>query len=72
MLQNRIPIRSNQKHRLQTQAPVIRKLARVKSERSARKILLKSEHQQQQGSGPVAIAGLVSKLVLPYLIDSLL
>ena len=71
LLRNRIPIRANQKQRLQAQAPCIHRLSRVRSERSARQILLNSEHRQQQGKGPVAIAGLVSKLLIPFLIDLL-
>ena len=71
LLRNRIPIRANQKHRLQAQASSIRRLSRARSERTARQVLLNSEHQQQQGKGPVAIAGLVSKLLIPFLVDLL-
>ena len=71
LLRNRIPIRANQKQRLQAQALSIRRLSRVRSERSARRILLNSEHQQQQGKGLVPIAGLVSKLLIPFLVDLL-
>ena len=71
LLRSRIPIRANQKSRLQPAAVGIRRLSRVRSEKAARKILLESEHRQQQGKGPIAIAGLVSKLLLPFLVDLL-
>ena len=68
LLRGRVPIRANQKQKLGTHASDIRRLARVRSDKTARKVLLKSE---QQGSGPFAVASIISRLVVPFLIDAL-
>ena len=68
LLRGRVPIRANQKQKLGTHASDIRRLARVRSDKAARKVLLKSE---QQGSGPFAVASIISRLVVPFLIDAL-
>ena len=68
LLRGRVPIRSNQRQRLGTHAPTIRRLARVRSDKAARKVLLRSE---QQGSGPFAVASIISRLLVPFLLDAL-
>ena len=68
LLKGRVPIRANQKQRLGTHASDIRRLARVRSDKTARKVLLKSE---QQGSGLFAVANIISRLVVPFIIDAL-
>ena len=68
LLKGRVPICANQKQRLGTHASDIRRLARVRSDKTARKVLLKSE---QQGSGPFAVASIISRLVVPFIIDAL-
>ena len=68
LLRGRIPIRANHKQRLGTHASDIRRLSRVRSDKAARKVLLKSE---QRGSGPFAVASIISRLLVPFLIDAL-
>ena len=73
LLQGRVPIRASHKQRLGPHATTIRRLSRVRSDRAARKVLLRSEQQQpqQQGSGPFAVASLISRILVPFLIDEL-
>ena len=73
LLQGRVPIRASHKQRLGPHATTIRRLSRVRSDRAARKVLLRSEQQQpqQQGSGPFAVASLISRILVPFLIDAL-
>ena len=66
LLRGRVPIHSYQKRRIGNQASAIRQLSRVRNEKSARKILLASE---QRGAGPLAIAGLISRLLLPFITE---
>ena len=68
LLRGRVPIRANQKQRLGIHASDIRHLARVRSDKAARNVLLRSE---QQGSGPFAVASIISRLAVPFLIDAL-
>lgn len=75
ILRSRLPLRSRQRRRLSSSANDIRALSRVRSARSAQRILLASERQaavdQQHGRGaPLAIAGLLSSVLLPYLLRS--
>ena len=73
LLQGRVPIRASHKQSLGPHATTIRRLSRVRSDRAARKVLLRSEQQQpqQQGSGPFAVASLISRILVPFLIDAL-
>ena len=70
LLRGRIPIRTDRKRQLGGQANTIRRLSRVRSDKSARKILLSSE-QQQEGKGPFAVASIVSRLLLLFIADLL-
>lgn len=66
ILKGRVPLRKRQLRRLQTQAHLLRRLARTRSSRSARGML------QQQGNGLPAIAGMLASIVVPMIADALL
>ena len=71
---NSIPLRHNQLEKLKCQAGPIRILSRVRTPRSARRILLNSEKGiggQQSGRGPLAIAGLISSILIPLISEHL-
>ena len=53
VLKSRIPVRAQQKERLREQAGSIRHLSRSRNSNSARKILLSSERDNEQGKGPL-------------------
>ena len=67
VLKSRIPVRAQQKERLKAQAASIRHLSRTRNSDSARKILLSSERDNQQGKGPIGAAILLANIIVPFL-----
>ena len=67
VLKSRIPVRAQQKERLKAQAASIRHLSRSRNSDSARKILLSSERDNQQGKGPIGAAILLANIIVPFL-----
>ena len=66
LLKSRIPIRAQQKERLKEQAAAIRRLSRTRNSDSARKILLSTERDNQQGRGPLGAATLLASIIVPF------
>ena len=62
VLKSRIPVRAQQKERLKAHAASIRHLSRTRNSDSARKILLISERNNQQGKGPLGAAILLANI----------
>jgi hypothetical protein len=65
----------HQRGKLYMHAQLIRKLARTRTPKSARRILLcgENQHEQKGGGIPViALAGILSNVLLPYLTQHLL
>ena len=67
VLKSRVPVRVQQKERLKAQAASIRHLSRTRNSDSARKILLSSERDNQQGKGPLGAAILLANIIVPFL-----
>ena len=67
VLKSRIPVRAQQKERLKAQAASIRHLSRTRNSDFARKILLSSERDNQQGKGPIGAAILLANIIVPFL-----
>jgi hypothetical protein len=62
-----------QRDKLCVHAHLIRKLARTRTPKSARRILIRGEKDQKGGGIPViALAGILSNVLLPYLTEHLL
>ena len=61
LLRSRLPINKQQKKKLLKYAPLVRKISRIRSEKSAKKTF------NQTGRGIPLIASLVANLVLPLL-----
>jgi hypothetical protein len=62
-----------QRDKLCVHAQLIRKLARTRTPKSARRILIRGENNQKGGGVPViALAGILSNVLLPYLTEHLL
>jgi hypothetical protein len=62
-----------QRDKLCVHAQLIRKLARTRTPKSARRILIRGEKDQKGGGVPViALAGILSNVLLPYLSEHLL
>ena len=66
VLKSRVPVRVQQKERLKAQAASIRHLSRTRNSDSARKILLSSERDNQQGKGPLGAAILLANIIVPF------
>jgi hypothetical protein len=65
----------HQRDKLCTHAQLIRKLARTRTPKSARRILIRGENQHEQKGGGIpviALAGILSNVLLPYLTQNLL
>ena len=67
VLKSGIPLRAQQKERLREQAGSIRQLNRTRNSDSARRILLSSERENQQGKGPLGAAILFANIIVPFL-----
>ncbi|KAL3111559.1 hypothetical protein niasHT_012532 [Heterodera trifolii] len=63
ILKGRVPLRPRHLKKLQAHALVLRRLARTRCSRSAKKVLL------QHGDGLPAIVGLIASIALPLIAD---
>ncbi|KAL3089110.1 hypothetical protein niasHT_023574 [Heterodera trifolii] len=64
ILKGRVPLRPRHLKKLQAHALVLRRLARTRCSRSAKKVLL------QHGDGLPAIVGLIASIALPFIADN--
>jgi hypothetical protein len=69
LLKGRLPADGRRMRALKGRANYLRRLARVRSERSARRLLLPPE---QTGAGLPAVAGLLASLLIPIITEKLL
>lgn len=65
ILKGRVPLRKSHLKKLRQQAHSLRKLARTRSSRSAKHVLL------QQGQGVPAIAGLLTSIIVPLITNAI-
>ena len=70
ILKGRVPPRKKHLKKLQHHAHVLRRLARTRCSRSAKRVLL--QHPQQEGKGLPAIAGLLTSIVMPIITNALM
>ncbi|KAL3075379.1 hypothetical protein niasHT_006563 [Heterodera trifolii] len=63
ILKGRVPLRTRHLNKLKAHAQVLRRLARTRCSRSAKKVLL------QHGDGLPAIVGLIASIALPLIAD---
>lgn len=67
ILKGRVPLHKKYKRKLAHYAHVIRKLARVRSSKSAKRLLLPI----QNGRGVPMVAGVLASLLVPLIIDAI-
>ena len=71
ILRSRVPIRRQHLERLRHRANEVRSLSRVRSARTARRLLLLSQ-PAQTGGGIAPLVGLLASVLIPVLVDRVL